>query len=293
MFKLSVVTDEVSQELETACIFARDFMLEGVEIRNVWNRPPQDLMNQVDEIKALLGKYGLKTIAIASPFFKANLDNDVKYREHIDILKKCIKLAHELDCNIIRGFSFWRKGKLDERIDDILEKFQEPLEIIEKEDVILGIENEPSTFVTNGEELGKFLRELNSKNVRCLWDPGNDVWDPYGETAYPDGYEHVRGNIVHVHVKDGVRTESGKHMFVAFGEGDIRYHDQLKALREDKYSGYLSLETHWRLESPQDMAKGDSLDINTKAFSDLGEKSSRICMQNILNLINKMEEELN
>ncbi len=293
MFKLSVITDEVSQELETACVFAREFNLDGVEIRNVWNQPPQDLLPRIEEVKATLDRYGLKTSAIASPFFKADLDDDADYVKHIEILKNCIKLAHELDCKIIRGFTFWRKGRLDERMGDILEKFQEPISIIEREDVILAVENEPATFVTNGEELGKFFRRLESKNVKCLWDPGNNVWDPYGETAYPEGYQHVKDNIVHVHVKDGVRAESGKYNFVAFGEGEIKYYDQLKALKEDGYSGYLSLETHWRIEEDQGMEKGDSLDINVGSFSELGEKSSRICMRNLLNLINRLEEEGN
>ena len=249
------------------------------------------MLPQIEGVKAILDGYGLKTSAIASPFFKADLDDDADYVKHIDILKNCVELAHELDCKIIRGFTFWKKGALDERMDDILENFQEPLNIIEREDVILAVENEPATFVTNGEELGKFHRRLESKNVKCLWDPGNDVWDPYGETAYPDGYQHVKDNIVHVHVKDGVRAESGKYNFLALGEGEVKYYEQLKALKEDGYSGYLSLETHWRIDEDQGMEKGGSLDINIDKFSELGEKSSRICMRNLLDLINSLEEE--
>jgi sugar phosphate isomerase/epimerase len=177
----------------------------------------------------------------------------------IDIIENCVELAHELDCNIIRGFTFWRKGKLDDRVDDILKKFKEPLKIIEEGDVILAIENEPSTFVINEEELDKFLRKMNYEKVKVLWDPGNDILDPYGGKAYPDGYEQVMDKVVHVHVKDGVQRESGEHKFVVFGEGDINYHDPLKALREDGYSGYLSLETYWSVKGSKVMGEGIAL----------------------------------
>jgi len=56
-FKLSVITDEVSQDLETVAKFANRFKLDGIEIRTVWNRKPQDLVDKVDEIREILKKY--------------------------------------------------------------------------------------------------------------------------------------------------------------------------------------------------------------------------------------------
>ena len=129
-FKLSVITDEVSQDLETVAKFANRFKLDGIEIRTVWNRKPQDLVDKVDEIREILKKYDLKVSAIASPFFKADIDSEEEYQEHLEILKNCISLAKSLDTNIIRGFTFWRKNNLDEYLERIIEKFQKPLAII-------------------------------------------------------------------------------------------------------------------------------------------------------------------
>jgi sugar phosphate isomerase/epimerase len=283
-FKLSVITDEVSQDLETVAKFAERFRLDGIEIRTVWNRSPQDLLGRVDEIKKILRKYGLTVSAIASPFFKSEIESEEEYQKHLKILENCICLAKSLDTEIIRGFTFWRRGSLDEYMERILEKFQRPLEIIESEGVTLGIENEPSTFVGNGKELSVFLDRLGSENVQAIWDPGNDIFDPEGETPYPDGYEHVKDRIIHVHVKDGIRRGSeGKPECVAIGEGEVDYPGQLRALKQDGYCGFLSLETHWR------PGKQLSEDLISKPggeeFSSLGEYASEICMRNLQKML--------
>jgi L-ribulose-5-phosphate 3-epimerase len=287
MFKLSVFTDEVSQDLEVATKFAKNFNLNGVEIRNVWGKPPHELLKELDKVKKILARYELEVSSIASPFFKADLNNPEEYVKHLEILEKSIELAKELETNIIRGFTFWRKGTLNEHIDEIVEKFQKPLEIVEKEGVVLAIENEPSTFVGNGREMAQFLNRIDSNNVRAVWDPGNDIWDPLGEIPYPDGYSYVKGKMVHVHIKDGVRKGlEGKYEFVAFGEGEIDYLGQLKALKKDGYSGYLSLETHWRLKKklPKDVVIRPAGD----EFSALGEESSKICMENLQAMLRKI-----
>ena len=288
MFKLSIITDEVSQDLERVAKFAQRLGLEALEIRTVWNLKPQELLPKVGEIKKILSKYDLKVSAIASPFFKANIDSEKEYKEHIEILKKCIELAKSLDTNIIRGFTFWRKGKIEDYIDVILEKFQKPLEIIEAEGVILGIENEPSTFAGNGREVAFFLSKIKSKYVKAVWDPGNDIWDPFGEIPYPDGYNYVKEYIVHIHVKDGIRKDKG-HEFTPIGEGQVDYVGQLKALIRDNYKGYLSVETHWRPKKK--LTEEQVLKPGGVAYSELGEEASEICVLNLKKIIEKVLKE--
>jgi len=289
MFKTSVVTDEISQDLETAVKFATEFGLEAVELRRVWDKPPQELLGDINRIKKILEENHLNVIAIASPFFKSSINDPVEYEEHLNILRKCIELAEALDCDIVRGFTFWREGTLDDRLEEIVEKYQKPLDIVESSEIILGIENEPSTFVGNGRECKIFLDELNSSQVKAIWDPGNDIWDDLGEVPYPDGYNFIKNEIVHVHIKDGLRgEEKGNYRFVAFGEGEVDYRGQLKALKKDGYTGYLSLETHWRLD-PEPIQ--GSVDINDTAFSSLGEASSKICIQNLQHMLKELMDE--
>jgi len=287
MFKLSVITDEVSQDLEVAARFAQRFNLNGLEIRSLWGKKPQELLGELGKIKTILSEYGLEISAIASPFFKADIHSEKEYREHLEILRNCSELAKGLGTDIIRGFTFWRKGSLSDYLERIIGKFQKPLEIIEAEGITLGIENEPSTFVGNGRELALFLNRLGSRNVKAIWDPGNDTFDPSGEIPYPDGYRHVRGRIVHMHVKDGVRRGAeGRYEGAPVGEGDVDYLGQLRALKKDGYRGYLSLETHWRpkkkLTEEQVTRPGGT------EFSSLGEEASEICMRNLLRILSKL-----
>jgi len=72
MFKLSVITDEVSQDLRIVASFAKKFNVEGIEIRSLGENP-QNLLEEVDNIKKILSEYGLKVSAIASPFFKSDM----------------------------------------------------------------------------------------------------------------------------------------------------------------------------------------------------------------------------
>lgn len=287
MFRLSVITDEVSQDLDVVVRFAQRFNLDGIEIRSLWERQPQKLLRNVDKIKEVLSKHGLEVSGIASPFFKADIDSNEEYQIHLEILRNCIKLAKDLGTNIVRGFTFWRVGRLDEYLGKIIKKFQKPIEIIEDEGITLGIENEPSTFVGNGRELAYFLDRLGSKNVKAIWDPGNDIGEPSRETPYPDGYRYVRGRIVHVHIKDGIRVEKmGKFKGAPFGEGDVDYLGQLRALKEDGYNGYLSLETHWR---PERELREDLLARPGGAeFSRLGEEASETCMRNLLDMLGRL-----
>jgi len=290
MFRLSVISDEVSQDLERVAKFAKRFGLDGIEIRTVWNKPPQDLVEDVSKIKRILSKYDLVVPCIASPFFKADLDSDEEYRQHISILRKVIALAKSLDTNFIRIFTFWRKGSLDEYLSRILEKFKEPLDIVKEEGVVVLIENEPSTHVNNGRRLAQFLDALgNPKYVKALWDPGNDIGDPEGEVPYPDGYNYVRGRILHIHVKDAVRIDIGKAEPRPIGEGDVDYIGQLRALKEDGYNGFLSLETHWRPK--RKLSEEQLVKPGGAAFSEMGEEASEICIKNLLDIIKRIEEE--
>ena len=290
MFKLSVISDEVSQDLERIISFAKKFNLDGIEIRTLWNKKPHELVNYASRIRKMLNESGLAVSAIASPFFKADIDRKDEYTQHIDILKKCIELAKSLDTDIVRGFTFWRKAPLDEYLEIIVEKFSKPLDIVENEGIILAIENEYSTFVNNARRLSQFLKAIESKNVKALWDPGNDIFDPEGEIPYPDGYNMIKDNIVHIHVKDGVRKgKSGKPETRPVGEGEVNYREQIRALIRDRYKGYLSLETHWRPvgELPEELL----LKPGGAGFSAMGEYASEICMQKLINIINSVRED--
>jgi len=277
MFKKGVITDEISQEFGEATELALKYKLDGVEIRSVWEKGPHELdKDDIRKIKNILGETGLEVCGISAPFFKCDIDSKVEVKQHMEILKKSTELAHELGARLVRGFTFWRKGDFYENLAKIVSNFEEPVKFLEKENIILALEFDPSVFATNAKKLARVVEEINSPYVKALWDPGNDIYDPDGETPYPDGYKIIKPYLVHVHLKDAVKRPDGKIDGVPIGEGQVDYMGQFKALKEDGYKGYVVLETHYRpkheiSEELMALPKGS-------AFSYLGYEATEECL---------------
>jgi sugar phosphate isomerase/epimerase len=285
MFKLAVFTDEVSQDFDRAVDFAKKFRLDGIEIRSVWNTPPQeqgpDVRKKMDEV---LEGTDLEVASIASPFFKCDLGDKGQYTKHLEILRRSIDLGHHFKCCIIRGFTFWKLPDVEAHWQEILDNFAEPVKILEAGDAVLGIENESSTNHGTGALVRRFIDDLGSPRVKSIWDPANSFHA--GADPFPADYEAVAaaGDIVHVHVKDAKRDpKTGKVINCEVGDGGCRWADQLQRLKDDGYEGYCSLETHWRLDHDLD-AETQKLPGGEK-YTAGAEAASAICMRNIKDMV--------
>jgi sugar phosphate isomerase/epimerase len=287
MFKLAVISDEVSQDFQTVVNVASEYKLNGIEIRSVWDKPPQDLNDDdMSKMKKMLDAAGLEIAGIASPFYKCDIDNAQERREHLEILRKCVKMAHFFDTNIIRGFTFWKTESTEKNWERILESYNEPVKIAESEDVIIGIENESSTSMYNAKLTAKFLDDINSPNVMSIWDPANETYAEDGEKPFPDAYNRLKPKMIHCHAKDSAPGESGELESVPVGTGIIDWKGQLKELLDSGYKGYLSLETHWR---PKKALSEDLLNRpGGAAFSEAGEEASRVCLDNIFGILKEL-----
>jgi L-ribulose-5-phosphate 3-epimerase len=112
-----------------------------------------------------------------------------------------------------------------------------------KRDLIIGLENEHACNIATAAETAKVLAAIDHPNLKVVWDPANAYVS--GEKPFPDGYRllPVR-RIVHVHAKD-CRVHDHKPDWGPLGECDIDWKGQIRALADDGYRGYISLETHW------------------------------------------------
>ena len=288
MFSIAVITDEVSQDLETVIAFAREFNLDGIEIRSIWDKPPQDLDDdEIARIRERTGEAGLSVVGVAAPFYKCDIEDDTACREHLEILRKCIRVAHGLDTPLVRVFAFWKQKSLDRYWDLIIDRYREPVRIAEGEGVVLGLENEASTLIGTGAETRRLVDALATTAVKPLWDPCNELFDDGGQKPYPDGYDHIRSDMCHMHFKDGIRGTDAGDVNVPMCEGEIDYRGQFADLIERGYEGCLSLETHWRIGP--DQIEQTLLDRpGGKQFSETGETASRICMRNTLDLLTEL-----
>ncbi|MFP4056799.1 MAG: sugar phosphate isomerase/epimerase family protein [Candidatus Brocadiia bacterium] len=287
MFQQAVFGDEVSQDLERVIAVCQRFGLQGIELRSVWgHKAPQDIPDaDVEKIKSMLGEAGLSVCCIASPFFKCSIDSPTEIAQHHDILRRCGELAHAFGIRLVRGFTFWRQGDYQE--DRILDLYQPVVDILEAEDIVLGIENEASTFIGTGRRLAGFLDRLASDRVGAIWDACNVLYDADDpETPYPDGYQAIKPHVRHVHIKDSKPNPRGEQECCPVGEGDIDYEGQFRALFEDDYRGWVSLETHWR---PVALSKEQVDKPGGADYSAGAEQASTICLQNIQRIIQKVQ----
>ena len=153
--------------------------------------------------------------------------------------------------------------------------------------MILGMENEASTSLSTVKLTERFIREINSPNIRAIWDPANEAHAEDGEQPYPNAYDRIKPLMVHAHLKDaGENPETGELESVPVGEGVIDWQGQLQAFVDDSYEGHLCLETHWR---PASKIEDDLLNRpGGDCISEAGEEASRICLQSLFGMIEKL-----
>ncbi len=283
MFKLSVISDEISQDIERVVEVGAEYGLTAIEPRSVWDKPPQELTDEeCARIKQIADDAGMAICCIAAPLFKCDLGDDKQYRTHLEYLKRFCEMAHMWDCQIIRGFTFWKTGPASAVWQQIIDAFEEPMEICEREDVYIGIENESSTHIATAKEAAALYEAINHPRLRAIWDPANEVFADEGELPFPDAWERMKPWLIHVHIKDAVKDadapEGGRCVPVGDG-GYIDYPGQFQALVDMGYDGACSLETHWRLDTELDT---DLLNQpGGAAFSAGAEDASRICLEKI------------
>ena len=263
-FKLSVITDEISQDFGHALeIASREFGLGYVELRTLWNKNIINLNEkELAEARHLLQKFELRVTDIASPLFKTDWPGapksmyspekpeygaDYSFAQQGEVLERSIAVVNalQLGAGRIRCFDFWRLDDPKPFREAMDEKLRETAATVAPKNITLLLENEFACNTATGAEAGRTLRAVTSPNFKLNWDPGNAAFR--GEVAFPSGFDQLlKDRIGHMHCKDVVRKPDGGFDWAAMGHGLIDYEGQFRAMLQMGYTGTMSLETHWR-----------------------------------------------
>ncbi|MFF7940245.1 sugar phosphate isomerase/epimerase family protein [Nocardia gamkensis] len=240
--RLAVIGDEIAQDIEVVAEVAAAAGAVGVEIRSVADRAPGMLTrSRLRRIGNVLDARGLTVAGYAPPAFKCPLPRtDEEYAAVADELRKFTQQAAVLGAPHIRIFTFWRDGEPDPVVaaraaDRVLAEV--------RSDIPFVVETGTRTNTPTMRHVLEFLEALSFPGIGILWDPGNTVFSGWDPAPFPDDYAAGRTLIRHVHVKD----PAGMNGYVRIGSGDLPWPAILQRLAEDGYTGYLSLETHWRI----------------------------------------------
>jgi sugar phosphate isomerase/epimerase len=285
--RLSILTDEVSQDLDAVLRFARDFSLEGIEVRSLFGKAFRDLsQSEIAEIATKCRDAGIGVSGCASPVFKCDLDDQAAIDEHLDLFRRSLEAAQMLGSDLVRVFTFIRRSHpaTSDELRRAAEVFPRLLEAAQGSGVRIGIENEASCIVGSGAEMREFLSHLPpDPQLGVVWDPCNVLYlDGTNDPVHVD-YPAIADRVCHIHIKDASREgERAAKTCVEIGTGAIDFPAQFRALKADGYRGWITLETHWR-NVPLD-AETQHLPAGY-GFSANAEPASRICMAHLQRLV--------
>ncbi len=272
-WKLGIITDEITQDFEQALKFLSSYSLGYCELREIWgkniiNAPQEDLARA----KKLLRKYDIRVSDIASPLYKYDLPEmpapatkgDIFRAQFTDrdtdrLLNRAAEIAHFFNTPYVRIFSYWRVASPEQAFPYVRERLAKAAAFARSHVMVLLLENEHTCNVGTSAELARMVKAVNSPHLRGVWDPGNAI--ALGEAPLPTGLDAVRGLFDHMHVKD-VRRDGEKWTWLPVGKGVADYPSIFKTLKQENYTGTISLETHYRradgnpLESTRESLEG-------------------------------------
>lgn len=272
----SIISDEASQDLDDAISLSLEFGFEGIEIRSVDGCPPHDLNdNQLAQIRDRLAAHGLAISAFCPPALKGAIPTTLP-----GILDATRLVARSLDQAVILGtpnvriFSFYRDGPdpQPEAAAQVARQVLQPLDL--PSGVRLLLETGTRTNTPTLQLARRFLDELGDPRIGILWDPGNTVFSGFDPRPFPHELEGAP-LVDHVHVKD----PDGTRGYVGLGNGDLPWPDILSYLITAGYEGWITLETHWRMDR---VLTGQERDQPWgSAISTGGLAASRECMRRL------------
>lgn len=263
--RISLITDEISADPETALELGSEWGVHEVELRGYFaQRVPLLTPYQRDKLRESLLRYRSRVVALSPGLFKFPWPNahwetfpvaaieaewygswktaQDRAQMHLDeLLPASIDLARELGATHILAFGFHRGSQpAGEPPDGVLETLRRAADLTAAAGLTLAIENEAHFWADTGAQTAAILTAIQHPALRANWDPGNAF--EAGDRPYPDGYEPLRPYLAHVHFKDARRLEGGGVAYAL--DGEVDWAGQLRALANDGYTGFISVETH-------------------------------------------------
>lgn len=262
--RTGVITDGISRDLGHALAVMDAHGLGEAELQFIGDKEVGDLEPaQIREVAMLVQRHGKAVSCVSRHLFAGmpmatSRPGDDLHRKHMEALKRCIGMAHELGCKLVRimtgkkemilwgshGAEVWNvaKGAWDAQLGLIAPA----VELARAEGVTLVVETGNGTMVHSAWTGRKLIDDLGAKDaLKVLWDPANACYSH--EAAWPDGYEVLKdGYIGHVHIKDVVVDTPRAYLEVRpMGEGQLApmYPRIAEALRRDGYDGPVSFES--------------------------------------------------
>ena len=185
--RISIVSDEISEDFTDASSFANKFHIKNFELRKFTEGRIPDI--SASTLKELLDKknHFNYTYTLISPgFFKHCVSDKNKTNHQINRIHECIDLAKILEVKFISVFTFKRNSRDSKIPEEIYAPLCKLKDLCESNSLTLLLENSPNCWADTSDNL---LSVANKTGIDVNWDPGNSL---------ASGHRNHQLNLVHL-----------------------------------------------------------------------------------------------
>ena len=230
----------------------KDAGFEAVEVNTTEDGGVLNLNCKEDEAKKVaetIRKNGLEIASLlVGQFWKYPLSspNPEIRKKGEELLEKGIKIAKYLGTDailVVPGIvaSLSGEGEIvsyDIAYKNSQESIKKYVELAEKNNVYICVENVWNKFLLSPIEMKRFVEEIGSEYVKVYFDVGNILI-----IGFPEMWIRILGKLIkRIHLKDFKLSVGNINGFCDLLEGDVNWYEVIKALKEVGYDSYLTAE---------------------------------------------------
>ena len=238
-YKITGFADEIANELTIQVEALQGLGIKYMEMRGV---DGDNLIfhsdEKIQEIKKYLDDNGIRLSALGSPLGKIGIGED--FTPHFESFKRAVEVAHRMECNRIRMFSFYiPQGEAPETYEgQVFERIGRFVDYAAANDAVLLHENEKEIYGEKAKECRKLMDTFYGEHFKAIFDFANFV---QARENTLEAYQLLKDSIAYIHVKDAL-WEDGSVVPAGYEDGHVE--QILTDLFDSGFDGFLSLEPH-------------------------------------------------
>jgi len=204
-------------------------------------------------VRRMVDAYGLQVAEIGTAIGKSKIvdqEDDTKNAfltldQILDQTRHGLTVCHELDCHILRGFSFYHPKGSDpaQYLSKAIDYIGRIGDLCRAAAKVFALEIEANLIGQDGWVLAEIVKKVGNPNVVLVWDGANVTSRGIREPECMTHFDAVKPHMGYFHVKDyrlppdakpttHLDEEALRH-FVPAGQGDSGYRAVMWAIKED------------------------------------------------------------
>ena len=169
--------------------------------------------DEIARLRKLHRAYDIRVSSIGSPIGKvklADIDDGtanqfIPFDEYLaGDVQRAIRLAHEFETKLIRGFSFYPPKGSDPKdyFDQAVDQIGAIAETCESAEVIYGLEVEANLIGHDGDSMAAIYEKVDHPNMFLIYDAANILVQHGSREKTVDSYHKMKPGLGWLHIKD-------------------------------------------------------------------------------------------